>query len=49
MTVFWNNFNNIEILRQKIESINFQEYNNESRDILWELEAVIDDEDDKEN
>ena len=31
MIVFWHNFNNIEIFRQKIESVNFQEYNDESR------------------
>ena len=31
MIVFWNNFNNIEILRQKIASEIFQEYNDESR------------------
>ena len=46
--VFWNNINNMDILRQKIESVNFQEYNDESRDILRELEAVIGDEEDDE-
>ena len=33
MTVFWDNFN-IKILQQKISSVNFQEYNEESRYIL---------------
>ena len=46
--MFWNNAENIEILRQKIESVNFQEYNDGSRDTLRELEAAMHDEDDEE-
>ena len=50
MTIFWDNAEHTETLKNKIGSINFIVYNDSSKAILTEMQAVIDeDEDEDEN
>ena len=49
MTIFWDNAEHIETLKNKIGSINFIVYNDSSKAILTEMQAVIDEDEDSDS
>ena len=40
MTVYWNNKNYIQILREKVSKINFQHYEDASKEIRESLKSI---------
>ena len=49
MTIFWDNAKHTEPLKNKIRSINFIVYNDSSKAILTEMQAIIDEDEDEDS